>query len=181
MSEINIIKKRFIIILVLLFQSINLIAQETNTDYPVRGYRGFVDGNLGIGVYDGVFVKTSFSTSHGFQFNPKHYLGLGLDSQFYLYYDDGCWIDYYEPLFIDFRIDFNPNAKSKFLDLRFGCNFGTGYYTEVSYGFRIKKLNLAIGYSTLYDGYGLISSFADGLHSLFLKVGFDFGARSVQE
>ncbi len=134
---------------------------------PERGYRGFVDWTNRVYHHtDPYWSKTYYvpgiSTSHGYQFNPLLFAGVGLDysledSGFFgkHYYD---FSNYFLSLFADVRTDLQFGKFTPFADLRIGLNatsYGTVYFSP-SIGYRFNwgrkvGLNLGVGYTL--DGY----------------------------
>ncbi len=109
------------------------------------GYRGFVDFGGGVGVGDWGDGRVGFSTSHGYQFCPYFFLGVGVGLN---YHTD--WDVVEIPIFAHLRSEFLDNAISPFLDVKIGYSpyDGTGVYAEPSVGCRVgvtDKLGLSLG------------------------------------
>lgn len=166
---------------------------------PSRGYRGFVDANVMVGrlvdefdCYDD-FNKVGFLTTHGFQFNPKIFVGGGLGVMFQAGDDLVEDFDVIIPVYSAFRYDILARKVSPFLDVRLGGFFNaaydyayTGAYFSFTAGVRVRRFNVSIGYEALsgyYDGYyeDVYGCFCDsyGLdcNSFVLRLGADFGRR----
>ncbi len=163
---------------------------ETKSYNPrTRGYRGWVEtgGAIGLGEYgSGVF---SFSTSHGYQFNPYFFLGagIGVDCHF-------DWETVFMPIFANARAYFIDGKISPFMDVKIGYSpvddSGLFYFTPsvgVSFGTSKKcAVNLSIGYNLQrvmmyvyryvpeYDHYNLLYDSRESLHGLSFKLGFEF-------
>ncbi len=98
--------------------------------WPTRGYRGFAE--LGGGWLD--WSSLSITTTHGFQLNPKVYLGLGVGVMAGIGSSDVMDVDGYEigdfddntkvPVFANCRIDFKKRRVSPFVSGRLGGVFG---------------------------------------------------------
>lgn len=96
---------------------------------PSRGYRGFVDANVMVGRLDDEFDcnddfnKVGFLTTHGFQFNPKIFVGGGLGVMFQAGDDLVEDFDVIIPVYSAFRYDILARKVSPFLDVRLGGFF----------------------------------------------------------
>ena len=122
-----------------------------------HGYRGFVEvGELSS---EGILMPLSLSTTHGYQFNPHFFAGLG--------YTCGAVIGgTFSFLHADVRYDLlSQKAGSPFVSLRVATNGGQ-FGFRPSLGYRYRHLNLNAGY---WGGAG------DGY--FWFTVGFDFGGR----
>lgn len=128
-------------------------------DYPShikRGYRGFVSSEYFIGSLAGLAI----TTSHGFQFNKKIFLGMGTGFRFGGDYD----YDHYTiPVFLDFRFDILDYKISPFMTTRAGAcisvNDGpSGFYASYDFGCRFKRFSVSTGIETCrgteYEWYG---------------------------
>ena len=155
-----------------------------------RGYRGFVDLGYAIGKLYGAKNRMEVTTSHGYQFNPYIYAGLGAGVHYY--YDDGYFVyngnGYFDdskwavPIFANFRADFMNKKIAPFLDLKIGYiiyNDANGFYLSPTFGYRFGlKSNLALNVGV---GYNLqqakIKSYGGGMtfsHHASFKLGLEF-------
>ena len=124
---------------------------NSHKTYNIIGYRGFVDIGLTTAGY-GYDSRGEFSTSHGYQFDPYLYAGMG--TGIHLYGDSRILV----PIFADVRYTFMNRTVSPYVNLRTGYSFKLhgdidgGYYLSPTGGLRIMlresfALNLAMGYS----------------------------------
>lgn len=169
---------------------------------PEQGYRGFVDWTNRIYHH---WNKTNYSpgisTSHGYQFNPWLFAGVGLD---YSLEDTGFFgnhyydIDnYFLSIFADVRTDLQFGKFTPFADLRIGVNatsIGTVYFSP-SIGYRFNwgrkvGLNVGVGYTldgnryerhiigSTPEGYGIFvptgEYFNRYISSFTFRIGIDF-------
>ena len=157
---------------------------ETKSYNPrTRGYRGWVEtgGAMGLGEYgSGIF---SFSTSHGYQFNPYFFLGAGIGVDYHF-----DWETVFMPIFANARGYFINGKISPFVDAKIGYApiDGYGVYFSPSIGVSIgvsKKcaVNISIGYNmqqseAYYFGYQGYSGYYEDIliHGLSFKAGFEF-------
>ena len=155
---------------------------ETKSYNPrTRGYRGWVEtgGAVGIGGWDHDIF--SFSTSHGYQFNPYFFLGAGVGVEYFFDYEAVV-----VPIFANARGYFMDRKTSPFIDVKIGYSpVGDiqGLYFSPSIGVSIgvsKKcaVNLSIGYNLqmakFYHHYGYSTYSEELLHGLSFKAGFEF-------
>lgn len=151
------------------------------------GYRGFVDLGYSFGVGDYNVDRLEFSTSHGYQFSPNFYLGVGAGLN---YFHDGEVASV--PLFANPRVDFSTGQISPFIDLKVGytvSEYVEGFYLAPSVGVRFdiqnnKGINLSLGYTMqkaeayydYYDYNGYYSSYYGNVNigAITLKLGLDF-------
>lgn len=160
------------------------------TRYPERGYRGFVDVDFTVGKERGnaYYGKgeplwyLGLSTSHGFQFDNKFFLGGGLMVSPVSSNKDGII-----PVFAHFRFDTEFSNFTPFGDIRLGYNIadgdkGTGVYFSPSVGYRFNwgrklNLNLSLGMTVLgtkYSDYDYIPQReSEGYYNVFTKRGAD--------
>lgn len=122
-----------------------------------RGYRGFVDLGYAIGrLYNGQKNRMEVTTSHGYQFNPYIYAGLGTGIHYY--FSGDTYEDYFiwaVPIFANFRADFMNKKIAPFLDLKIGYiiyNDAEGFYLSPTVGYRFGfngnlALNVGVGYN----------------------------------
>lgn len=123
-----------------------------------RGYKGFFDAGYVINMSDLDASNVQFMTSHGNQFNPYFYLGIGAGFSLYTEWDNEFSI----PVFLNPRLSILDRALSPYLDLKLGYSFGDveGFYLFPSVGIRIPvshsfRFNLGVGYQ-LQQTEGLI-------------------------
>lgn len=144
-------------------------------DHPIRGYRGFVDGGVHVGVLRfkvsdflssfygeaewAHYNRLGISTTHGYQFNPHFFLGGGVEWQ--IYPGDEVETEDLESLFAayaNFRYDMFESRISPFASARIGgytslteSDFSDlgGAYFNVNVGARIGRLNLSVGYECM--------------------------------
>lgn len=173
--------KNILIIACLLMASVAAMAQ---TDYPSKGYRGFVEASssIGMGDYD-AFNHAGITTSHGVQMLSGHmFIGAGLGAHTYFIDDDEIdetWTAV--PVFANIRADLLQKKVSPFLDSKVGASVAgdiNGMFVAFTAGCRIKHFNIGIGYELqnckFDDGW---EEYTDTMGSLSLKLSFDFGAR----
>ena len=155
-------------------------------EYDIAGYRGFVD--LGYTIKTGNYGENrlELTSSHGHQFNPHFFLGMG--SGFHYYTDADALI---LPLFIDMRGTILQGMVSPFFGVKTGYSFNTsdkfkgGIYLAPAFGVRFMvaektALNLSIGYTaqwldyqTYYYGYRYDES-KKNIEGFSLKLGVEF-------
>lgn len=161
---------------------------ETKSYNPrTRGYRGWVEtgGAIGLGEYgSGVF---SFSTSHGYQFNPYFFLGAGMGVEYFFDYETVV-----VPIFANSRCYFMDRKTSPYVDVKIGYSpVGDiqGVYFNPSIGVSIgvsKKcaVDISIGYNMqqgefmdyewYYGSPVYMGNIHELIHGLSFKVGFEF-------
>ena len=153
------------LILVALFFSVavSMSGQETSVNKESNSlghrYRAFVEMN---GKYD--LGEFDFSTTHGYQFNPNLYAGLG--------YSYGAVIGgYFSYVHADIRYDFTFKEKiTPFADLRVSFN-KEGVIVQPAIGYRYKHINLSVRYwigkddNTLTFGIGMTSEEGKSINS----------------
>mgnify|MGYP001026846799 CR=1 FL=1 len=157
-------KKPIILILAATLLSLTATARQ-----PHRGYRGFfewsnslrsenfayVDMSGNLYFYRESTFYTGFSTSHGYQINPKFFIGAGLGME-------GCTNDNIDnwvvPVFIQSRIDLQFGKFTPFGDLKLGANLseGIGAYISPTIGYRFnwgRKMSVNAGMGLTLAGY----------------------------
>jgi hypothetical protein len=99
---------------------------------PVRGYRGFYELGLFGGVGADAINHTELNTSHGYQFNPNLFVGLGIG--LHVFESEAASI----PLYAHVRSEFVDRRITPFADVRLGYAFGDieGLYFSPSVGVR---------------------------------------------
>ena len=146
-----------------------------------KGYRGWVEagGAVGLGEYgSGIF---SFSTSHGYQFNPYFFLGAGIGVDYHF-----DWETVFMPIFANARAYFIDGKISPFMDVKIGYSpvdeSGLYFSPSVGVSFGTSKkcaVNLSIGYNLqraemYYYSYYYSFSSDESLHGLSFKLGVEF-------
>lgn len=127
--------------------SLGVFAQSKYKVNPLeKGYRGFVEFGITAGAE---FNKWTLTTSHGYQFNPHLFAGIGLGAQRYHKVKAGAI-----PFFAHFRSEIFKNPSLPFADIKIGYSIGDaqGLYFEPTIGYRFaisgyKGLSLGVGYS----------------------------------
>ena len=133
-------------ILLLLSLATNVMGQESKNSLG-RGYRGFVEVDI-----------PGISTTHGYQFNPNIFVGVGAS-----WIGDSDWA-----ALAKFRYDATIKDKfTPFFDVNTYIEKDYEFNIHPSVGYRFKHFNVKVGY--LMDGEG------DG--GLTFGIGFDFGGR----
>lgn len=122
------------------------------------GYHGFFELNGGYDFVEEANLVTGVMTSHGYQFSPNLYLGVGAGLDLY---DFSC---VNIPVFAHLRTTFINSRVTPYIDLRGGYSFGyfNGLYVDPSVGLRFgfgkhrAGFNIGIGYTiqkTYIEGY----------------------------
>lgn len=157
-----------------------------NGEYALSaGYKGFVDLGYGIGVGDYSAGRVEFQTTHGYQFNPYFFAGVGAG---YSYYTDGSVSSI--PIFADFKAGFPINRITPFFDFKIGysvldvdgfylspsvgARFATGARTGVSLalGYEMQKYEMSYYYYSYY--YSVSGTERVNAGAITIKLGFDF-------
>ncbi|MBQ8423274.1 MAG: hypothetical protein IJY36_03295 [Coprobacter sp.] len=149
------------------FFLIGLILLGGITSSYAQNYRGFIEtGTIvnfkasGISIPKGGFT---FTTTHGYLFNPYVFLGGGIGVD---YHSSGGRV--FIPIFADFRTYFTDSNIAPFFDTKVGYSIGKkesdvinpGVYFSPSIGLRFnigssnKAMNLAVGYNMQQQVYG---------------------------
>ncbi len=165
---------------------------------PARGYRGFLDCSLNFGKVKADDLEFSWDrfgvmTSHGFQFNPHVFLGLGWGLQFKTDDEAGYLYDAIFPFFVDARFDLADKRVSPFFDIRSG-GFASltpkekgeslaGLYDNINFGVRVRRFNVSVGYelmvATAFFAYKYrIYDISTTANSFVVRLGVDFGRRN---
>ena len=127
---------------------------DFNGKGPQKGYRGFVDGQIAIASGKYGFSRYGVSTTHGYQFSPWFFAGVGYE--YYLFKEQLDQNFSTHTIFGDVHLDFLKSNYTPFFDLRAGYNTGKnmGMMVSPSAGVRIAlgkrsplALNLGVGYS----------------------------------
>ena len=154
------------------------IVDNRSAEHAVsRGYRGFVDVGYTIGT--GVFGldRFEFSTTHGYQFIPCFYAGVGVGVH---YYPDADAAEI--PIYADLRADLLKRSICPFIDMKIGYTVyeDTGFYLNPMAGVRFAvgsraAVNFGIGYTMQrieFDYYDYSDSINIGGFSM--RLGFEF-------
>lgn len=161
----------------------NPFAPKQKIGNLTAGYKGFIDFGYTFDLSDYDAAKIEFMTSHGYQFNPYFYLGLGVGLHYYTGTEDIS-----VPLFANVRANMMKGAVVPFVDGRIGYSLGDdvdGFYFSPSLGCRVAVaeragINLSLGYvmqmaDIYYYGFGYLWKIKTKVVSgLSLKIGFDF-------
>lgn len=145
----------------LVFASFFSILSKAQNSYG-GGYRGHVDLGYTIGVGDYDFGRYEINTTHGYQFNPFFFLGVGTGLHFMSEYETSSStisLDSREstvdiPIFAHLKCNLGKSKYVPFLDLRAGTyttNNGS-LYANIALGLRISTnnknaINISVGYS----------------------------------
>lgn len=180
---------RAIVMIMAMMVSISSFAQFTtgrnrtssyNSELSIpSGYKGFVDLGYGIGTGDFKAGRIEFSTTHGCQFAPYFFAGVGAGVN---YFHDESSVNI--PIFADFRgsLPIQNTKVAPFLDMRIGYSIldVDGFYFSPSIGIRIATsekcgFNIGLGYElqkTKVDYYYWEESATVG--AITIKLGYDF-------
>ena len=181
--------KKISIILILMLISFASFSQQLT-----HGYRGFIEAGICKGNLPDATVwgpqnanRLNIGTVHGYQFNPRFYLGGGFVNHIYT---EG---HYSVSLFANIRVDFLDKAKTPFVDFRGGHCYGDfeesldfeGGYLAFSVGYRLNHCNISLGWegSPMEYAKGKSNSINDWnachlvANSFLVKFGFDWGSR----
>lgn len=171
---------------------------------PDRGYRGFVDFNVMEGFlvreggYDGHYSHAGLLTTHGYQFNPRVFVGAGFGVLWQTDDGQGSDFDCIVPVYSAFRCDFLARKVSPFVDVRLGgfantssCTDFYGFYMSLAVGVRVRRFNASLGYEHLNNFGDCVDAdydYDDGYywecgwpslrtHAFVMRFGVDFGRR----
>lgn len=159
-------------------------AQPTRTTFStsvsnITGYRGFVDLGFTKGLGDSGADRLELTTSHGYQFTPYFFTGVGLGVHYYM---DMWWNGEsvpFIPLFIDLRVNLMQGSIVPFIGLKGGYSlvvadglYGSGLYAAPFVGVKYMLsdtfgLNLSLGYSYQQDE-------GDNINGISIKIGAEF-------
>lgn len=144
----------------------------------LEGYRGFFDIGYAYGYRDdNLFGRALFTTSHGYQFCPYGFFGVGFGTA-YLHNPGTVSV----PVFAHLRSDLLNNSITPFVDVKVGYSFTDveGLYFSPSLGcrFRVAKrvgLNLSLGYTLQKSSvYVLFWQVDTKIDAITFKFGIDF-------
>ncbi|WP_075558902.1 hypothetical protein [Parabacteroides timonensis] len=145
----------------------------------ITGYRGFVDFGFTKGLGDSGADRLELTTSHGRQFTPYFFTGIGVGIHYYM---DMWWNGEnipFIPLFLDLRGNLMQGSIVPFIGLKGGYTFvadgefrGGGLYAAPSVGVKYMlsetfALNLSLGYSFQQDE-------GDNINGISIKIGAEF-------
>lgn len=110
----------------------NQVIETQERIWRPKGYRGFIDiGPAYETNYGGVLA--SFNTTHGFQFNPHFFGGVGAGAT-YFQEIAGNDSDFYIPFYADFRYSILKSRITPFVDLKIGGAYSTNESEIQTYG-----------------------------------------------
>lgn len=157
-------------------------AKRTVSSVPmndITGYRGFVDIGYTEGLRDSGANRLELTTSHGYQFNPYFFTGMGIGVHYYM----SMWRDDinvpFIPLFLDLRGNLMKGPIVPFVGMKLGYTLiiddgilGSGVYIAPSAGVKYVlseslALNMSLGYSMQIDEGSNIGGFS-------IKMGIEF-------
>lgn len=148
--------KIIVAMLLLLSLATNVMGQDGKNSLG-HGYRGFIETEEWAN-----FAVLNVSTTHGYQFNPNIYAGIGVGAIVTM--GGGGW-------FTTAKFRYDATIKDKFtpfFDVKIYTRKGYKFdHIHPSIGYRFKHFNVKAGY--LMNGEG------DG--GLTFGIGFDFGGR----
>lgn len=191
--------KKLTLLFLLIACAINSSAQDASAEpqpEPIttglkRGYQAFAEAGYAAAVGDWGISLVTVSTSHGFQFNPNIYLGLGLGLHFAVGGEEMTDGDTFLPIFADFRWTMIKKRVTPFMGVRFGGIAAIdsyyadgGIHCNPSIGVRIgtrddNAINVSLGYIYnqltigTYSYWGYYTYHAD-CGSFGWRVGFEF-------
>ena len=148
---------------------------SSSENYLHTGYKGMVDAGYGIGVGDFGVDRIIVTTSHGYQFCPYFFAGVGTGINYY--HDSDAWG---VPIFANLRgsLPISNTKFAPFLDMKIGYSVADaeGFFFSPSIGTRIATsnrcgLNIGLGYEMQKrDAY--ITKITCGAFAI--KIGLDF-------
>ena len=122
---------------------------KDNSSPLKRGYSWQINSAFSAGNETMYGLETT--TIHGFRFNPKLFVGLGIGSRF----RTQDWEEAIDiPFFVNFRYDLLDYKISPFLAVNSGVAFntnnieGTGYYGSLEIGCRFRHFSISTGIET---------------------------------
>lgn len=151
-----------------------LLCAAANAQDVARGYRGFVEYDASItswkvadgyhfnpetgpefsGIHRKAFGEMVLSTSHGYQFNPRFFLGLGVMGGY-----SGIHDGWFLGTFLHARTDQTFGKLTPYADIRVGLvtHAEGGLYISPSIGYRFNfghrtNLNLGLGVTLRHMG-----------------------------
>ena len=143
-------KTKIITVAIVLFSLVSNVMGQKGKYNLGRGYRGFVEVGL-----------PGISTTHGYQFNPNIFVGVGVVGISWMGGSDWAGL-------ANFRYDATIKGKfTPFIDVNTYIEKDYEFNIHLSVGYRFKHFNVKAGY--LMDG--------DGDGGFTIGIGFDFGGR----
>ena len=163
----------------------NSVAEKNNSRADKlgknHGYKGFVEfgGAVGVGVNgDGII---SFSTSHGYQFNPYVFLGAGIGFDYHF-----GWGIFFMPIYADVRAYVPYSRVSPIFGVKLGYSpvDGQGLYFNPNLGVNVKlkrslALDFTVGFNLQRSGFFITDfydyiEYDDNIMGVTFKVGLEF-------
>ena len=158
---------------------------------PEKGYKGFVEAGYTFGVGDYGEGRPTFQTTHGYQFNPYIFAGIGAGFNYFTdskaigvpIYADGrlTFINNYITPFLDVKIGYSVvDVEGFFLSPSLGCRFGVGNDTALllSFGYEMQIAEFQVREHLYRNGYWEVLSSSYLINKncggLTLKIGFEF-------
>lgn len=153
----------------------------------VQGYRGFLETGVAVGIGDYNLNRLEVNTSHGYQFNPYLFVGVGVGMHYYFDASDALM-----PIFADCRVNVLPGRISPYVDFKIGYSlgfsdgvYGAGLFLAPTAGVRIglndssHALRVGLGFSmqqleTYYAGYHYYYEDHVMCNSVLFKIGYEF-------
>ena len=148
---------------------------------PVTGYKGFIDLGYTIGAGDFGEGRISFMTTHGYQFNPYFFAGIGTGVNYF--HKSEAWGI---PIYADFRGNLMNNGITPFVDFKIGYSVldAEGFFLSPSIGCRFaigekSGLNISVGYEVQKAKMGVYTKYVsyssnENCGGVAIKVGIDF-------
>jgi len=173
-------KVKIIVLIVVLFASFSLFAQEQENENTIK-YSNITE--LGIIGFATVWDILGGTTVNGISINKEHFVGIGTGiglGRMPHVYPTG-----YFPLFANYRFYFIPNGNSSpHIDMSVGgilSNNNNGFYSSLAIGFRVINFSFSLGIPfiamscrTDYRITEIVERHWDYLYGATLKVGFVF-------
>lgn len=170
----------------MIIAALPISAQGSYSDeyHPQKGYKCYFEFGYGLGVGRHATDRIQMLTTHGYQFNPYMFAGIGIGGNDYTDFDKWSM-----PIFADLRgsIPVDNTRLAPFIDFKMGYSLSDnikGFYFSPMIGLRIgitehRGLNFGFGYEVQVDTYSIKyedtkikDSFNMG--ALTFKLGFDF-------
>lgn len=146
-------KKTIITLIALLFAVTTTFAQQKSEPRVPSGYQGFIDMNNLYTFSKDINNSIGMSTTHGFYFNPKAYIGLGMGFE-----TDNDYV--LVPIYAAIHYNFNYSKPvSPIMRLRLGSYVGDGFgtYADLALGVRFaSKRDFAVSImvaGTFFEGF----------------------------
>ncbi|MBR3568336.1 MAG: hypothetical protein IKI25_08560 [Bacteroidales bacterium] len=173
---------RKLLLAVFLFTTASAIAQE-KSDFPTNGYRG--SGFVYMATNGDDFDTYSFGSTHGYQINPKWFIGGGMQLNYgSLFYkqEDHIFVSITE--YANIRLDMIKKRISPYLNLKTGYTLGDieGVLVVPEVGVRFRHFNVGIGvecqsHEAVY-GLNIKQNDEDEFSELFMiRLAYDFCGR----